>query len=176
MLGRCEESYFERNNPYFHLSCALNTINDYTIPAAMAATTATTPLKTPPRLLLAPGEPAFPNPDATVFVCDALAMVGTIKLVGAVPIALLPALVTCPDPFDEVVVAFALAVAVVCGATSPKIEEVLLKNDVVVGTDLLLADVVDVEELVEDFVVEDVVRGGQVRRECESVSRAMARK
>jgi len=141
----------------------------------MATTTATAPLKTRPKLLLAPGVPAFPNPDATAFVCDALAIVGRMKLVPNT-IELFPALVTCTDPIDEVVVTFVLAAAVVCGATSPKIEEVTLKDDVMVGIDLLLVDDVDVVELAEDFVVETVVRGGQVKRECESVSRAMARK
>jgi len=131
----------------------------------MAATTATAPLITRPKLLLAPGILPLPNPDATAFVCDALAVVvvGTAMLVVVVPLELLPTLVTCADP----VVKLVLAAAVVCGATNSKIEDVMLRDDVMVGADVLL---------VEDDVVETVVLVGQVKREFESVSRAMARK
>jgi hypothetical protein len=132
------------------------------------ATTATAPLITRPKLLLAPGIPPLPNPDATAFVCDALVVVvvGTTMLV-VVPFELLPALVTPTDPIVELVATFVLAAAVVCGATSSKIEEVMLEDDVMVGADMLLA---------EDAVVEAVVLVGQVKREFEFVSRAMSRK
>lgn len=92
----------------------------------MAATTAMTPPRTQPKLQLAPGIPALPNPDATAFVCDALpVVVETATLVEAVPLKLLPTLVTDTDPTAELVGAFMVAAAVVCGATSSKIEEVM---------------------------------------------------
>jgi hypothetical protein len=138
----------------------------------MATTTATAPLITRPKLLLAPGIPALPNPDATAFVCDALAVVdvGTTMLVVVVPLELLPTLVTRTDPVVKLIATFVLAAAAaVCGATISKIEEVMLRDDVMVGADMLLA---------EDAVVETVVLVlvGQVKREFESVSRVMARK
>jgi hypothetical protein len=134
----------------------------------MATTTATAPLITWPKLLLAPGIPALPNPDATAFVCDALAVVvvGT-RLFVDVPLELLPTLVTGTDPIVEVIATFVLAAAVVSGATNSKIEEVMSTDDAVVGADMLLA---------EDAVVETAVLVGHVKRAFESVSRVMPRK
>ena len=132
----------------------------------MAITTATTPLITRPKSLLAPGVPALPNPDATAFVCDALAVVvaGTAVVV---PLELLPTLVTGADPVVELVAKFVLGAAVDSGATNSKIEEVISSDDVMDGADTLL---------VEDAVVETAVLVGQVKREFEFVSMAMARK
>ena len=89
----------------------------------MAATAARTPPRAQPKLQLAPGIPALPNPDATAFVCDALPVVAVeTMLVEAVSLKLLPTLVAC---IAELVGALVVVAAVVCGATSSKIEEVM---------------------------------------------------
>jgi hypothetical protein len=123
------------------------------MPTATATMTAIAPPKTRPELLLAPGIPALPNPEATAFVCD---VVGPTALVALKP------LVAGTGPIAKLVVGFVLA-AVVCGPTSSRIEEVMFTDDVMLGADVMLAG-------------DAVVLGGQVKREFESVSRVIARK
>jgi hypothetical protein len=113
--------------------------------------TAITPPKTLHELILAPGTPALPSPEATAFVCEE---------VGTAVLAALKPLVAGTDPIAKLVV---VPAAVVCGPISSKIEEVMFTDDVMLGADVMLAGAA-------------VVLGGQVNREFESVSRAMARK